>query len=65
MQTNPGVAARMFETLAAAGINIEMISTSAIRISCVIRAGDMEQAVVALHQSFELDKDPTDRANVY
>ena len=65
MQTNPGVAARMFETLAAAAINIEMISTSAIRISCVIRAGDMEQAVSSLHESFELDKDPTDRATVY
>ena len=65
MQTNPGVAARMFETLAAAGINIEMISTSAIRISCVIRAGDVERAVSALHESFELDKDPTDRASVY
>ena len=65
MQTHPGVAARMFETLAAAGINIEMISTSAIRISCVIRAGDMERAVVTLHESFELDKDPTDRASVY
>ena len=65
MQTNPGVAARMFETLAAAGINIEMISTSAIRISCVIRAGDMERAVSALHESFELDKDPADRASVY
>ena len=65
MQTNPGVAARMFETLAAAAINIEMISTSAIRISCVIRAGDMEQAVSSLHESFELDKDPNDRATVY
>ena len=65
MQSNPGVAARMFETLATAGINIEMISTSAIRISCVIRAGDMEQAVGALHQSFELDNDPADRASVY
>ena len=65
MQTNPGVAARMFETLAAAGINIEMISTSAIRISCVIRAGDVERAVSALHESFELDKDPADRASVY
>ena len=65
MQTNPGVAARMFETLAAAAINIEMISTSAIRISCVIRAGDMERAVSSLHESFELDKDPTDRASGY
>ncbi len=65
MQTNPGVAARMFETLASAGINIEMISTSAIRISCVIRAGDMERAVGALHQSFELHKDPAERAIGY
>ena len=65
MQTNPGVAARMFETLAAAGINIEMISTSAIRISCVIRAGDTERAVGALHESFELHKDPAERASVY
>ena len=65
MQSTPGVAARMFETLASAGINIEMISTSAIRISCVIRAGDMEQAVSALHESFELHKDPADRASVY
>ncbi len=65
MQTNPGVAARMFETLASAGINIEMISTSAIRISCVIRSEEVEQAVAALHQSFELDKDPADRATVY
>ncbi len=65
MQTNPGVAARMFETLASAGINIEMISTSAIRISCVIRAGDMEPAVGALHQSFELHKDPAERATGY
>ena len=65
MQTNPGVAARMFEALAAAGINIEMISTSAIRISCVIRSNEMERAVSVLHQAFELDKDPADRASVY
>ncbi len=56
MRTNPGVAAQMFETLAAAGINIEMISTSAIRISCVIRADDTERAVNVLHDAFELDQ---------
>ena len=61
MQTNPGVAARMFETLADEGINIEMISTSAIRISCVIRADGMERAVSALHSAFELHKAPEDR----
>ena len=65
MQTNPGVAARMFETLAATGINIEMISTSAIRISCVIREGDTERAVGALHESFELEKNPAERSSVY
>jgi aspartate kinase len=54
MKTNPGVAATMFETLAGAGVNIEMISTSSIRISCVVRAGDHEKAVQALHDAFKL-----------
>ena len=54
MKTNPGVAATMFETMATNGVNIEMISTSAIRISCVVRAGDVELAVLALHQVFNL-----------
>lgn len=54
MKTNPGVAATMFETLAASGVNIEMISTSSIRISCVVRAGQVEPAVQALHDAFEL-----------
>ena len=64
MQTNPGVAARMFETLASAGINIEMISTSAIRISCVIRSEDVERAVGVLHSAFELHKEPAERASL-
>jgi aspartate kinase len=55
MKSNPGVAARTFETLAAAGINIEMISTSAIRISCIVREAQVEDAVQALHAAFELD----------
>jgi aspartate kinase len=55
MKTQPGVTATMFETLAAAGINIEMISTSAIRLTCVVRAELAEQAVVSLHRAFELD----------
>jgi aspartate kinase len=55
MKSNPGVAARMFATLADDGINIEMISTSAIRISCVVREDQVEQAVGALHSAFELD----------
>jgi len=54
MKTNPGVAARMFEALAEEGINIEMISTSTIRISCVVHEDDLERAVRALHRSFGL-----------
>jgi aspartate kinase len=54
MKSNPGVAATTFETLAAAGINIEMISTSAIRISCIVREAQVEQAVQSLHAAFEL-----------
>lgn len=54
MKTHPGVTALTFETLADAGINIEMISTSSIRISCLIRAGQAEDAVRALHAAFEL-----------
>jgi aspartate kinase len=54
MKTHPGVTALTFETLAAAGINIEMISTSSIRISCMIRAAAAEEAVRALHAAFEL-----------
>ncbi len=55
MKTHPGVAATMFETLAANDINIEMISTSAIRISCVVRQDQVENAVVKLHEAFKLD----------
>jgi aspartate kinase len=55
MKSNPGVAATMFEVLAADGINIEMISTSAIRTSCVVREGQIEQAVQTLHTAFGLD----------
>lgn len=56
MRTHPGVAARMFATLAKGAINIEMISTSEIKISCVIRREDMEKAVRLLHQAFDLGK---------
>ncbi len=54
MKTHPGVTALTFETLAASGINIEMISTSSIRISCMVRASAAEDAVRALHAAFEL-----------
>ena len=55
MKTHPGVAAKMFETLATEGINIEMISTSTIRLSCVVAEDDVERAVCALHAAFGLD----------
>jgi len=46
----------MFETLAAEGVNIEMISTSTIRISCVVAQDDVERAVRALHAAFDLEQ---------
>jgi aspartate kinase len=55
MKSNPGVAAKMFQVLADEGINIEMISTSAIRISCVIEESSVERAVELLHSAFDLD----------
>jgi aspartate kinase len=55
MKSHPGVAADMFSALADEGINIEMISTSSIRVSCVIRAGDKERAVRCLHARFGLE----------
>ncbi|MGZ4174465.1 MAG: ACT domain-containing protein, partial [Solirubrobacteraceae bacterium] len=57
MRSHPGVAAQVFETLAAKDINIEMISTSPIKISCVIRSEAVPQAVRALHDAFELGSD--------
>ena len=57
MKSNPGVAATMFETLAEKGINIDMISTSAIRISCVVAADRAEEAVQHLHTAYGLDRD--------
>ena len=54
MKTHPGVAAAMFEALSEVGVNIEMISTSTIRISVVIRESDLEGAVRAIHDRFSL-----------
>ncbi len=51
----PGVAAKMFATLAAAGVNIQMISTSEIKVSCVIADQDCDRAVAALREAFEID----------
>jgi aspartate kinase len=55
MKSHPGVAADMFDVLATEGINIEMISTSPIRISCVIRRDDGQRAVQVIHARFQLD----------
>ncbi len=54
MKTHPGIAADMFDALAEAGINIEIISTSSIRISCVVRASEVERAVTVVHDKFRL-----------
>jgi aspartate kinase len=54
MKSHPGVAADMFEALAEAGINIEIISTSSIRVSCVVRATEVERAVQAVHDKFRI-----------
>jgi aspartate kinase len=55
MKTSPGIAAKMFRTLADEGVNIEMISTSTIRISVVVAATDVERAARCLHTAFGLD----------
>jgi len=62
MRTHPGVAADMFSALAENDINIEMISTSTIKVSCVIQAGDLNKAVRAIHAKFGLDKGVVMRA---
>ena len=58
MTSERGIAAKMFRILAEHGINIEMISTSPIRISCVVRGDDVNNAVLSLHDGFELAEDP-------
>jgi aspartate kinase len=55
MKSHPGIAATMFETLAREEINIDMISTSTIRTSCMVRTADVERAVRCLHAAFSLE----------
>jgi aspartate kinase len=57
MKTHPGVAAKMFGALSAAGVNLEMISTSTIRVSVVVAKDQVETAVQAVHAAFELGED--------
>lgn len=64
MRSHSGVATKMFETLSQAGINIMMIATSEIKISCIIDEKYTELAVRVLHDAFELDKDPMETVKV-
>lgn len=64
MRSHPGVSAKLFEALSEAGVNIEMISTSEIRISVVTRADSLDEAVRAVHTAFGLDSE-SDEAVVY
>ena len=57
MKSHPGVAADMFDALSEVGINIDIISTSSIRISCVVAASEVERAVRAIHDRFQLSED--------
>ena len=61
MKSHPGVAAKVFTVLGAEGVNIEMISTSPIKISCVIAGDAVPGAVRALHAAFELSGEGTIR----
>ncbi|MEW6495464.1 MAG: aspartate kinase, partial [Cyanobacteriota bacterium] len=55
----PGIAAQMFKTLANVGVNVQMISTSEVKVSCVIDAEDVDKAIAALCQTFQIDSSPT------
>ena len=57
MVDRPGIAANMFDTIAALGVNIKMISTSEIKISCLVEKEDAERSLKALHKIFELESD--------
>lgn len=57
MQNTPGFAARMFNTLSEKGINIQLITTSEIRITCIIDEAKVKEAVRALHRAFQLEMD--------
>jgi len=57
MQNTPGFAARMFRTMASEGINIQLITTSEVRITCIIEEARVKDAIRALHRAFELEKE--------
>ena len=62
MRSHPGVAAKMFRTLADRDINLRMISTSPIKISCMIAKSEVVTAVQDLHAAFALDREPEEEA---
>jgi aspartate kinase len=64
MRSHPGIAAKMFRTLADLGINLRMIATSPIKVSCMIQKSEIPTAVQALHAAFELEKEPTEEEAV-
>jgi aspartate kinase len=63
MKSHPGVAAGMFEALADQDINIEMISTSSIRVSCVVRQQHADRAIRAVHDRFDIGGQAAERAD--
>jgi aspartate kinase len=65
MKSHPGVAAKAFTVLGDAGVNIEMISTSPIKISCVVAEADVPKAVRSLHTAFGLDADEVQREDPF
>lgn len=64
MRSHPGIAAKMFRTLADLGINLRMIATSPIKVSCMIQKSEIPTAVQALHTAFELDVEPMEEEAV-
>jgi aspartate kinase len=64
MRSHPGIAAKMFRTLANEEINLRMISTSPIKISCMISKDEIPSALRALHTAFELDGSPQEEETV-
>jgi aspartate kinase len=63
MRTHPGVAGRTFSTLAEFGIEPQIVNTSPIKIACFVPRDDVERAVKALHDAFELDTEDAERAH--
>jgi aspartate kinase len=63
MRTHPGIAGKTFSTLAAIGIEPQIVNTSPIKIACFVARDDVERAVKALHEAFELDTEQAERAH--